>query len=124
MRALLPSFMRYTAVGACATAMHYLVLVLCVEQGWLPAWAASGLGAIVGAQVAYAGNRWFTFAYRGEVGRSWLRFQGTAAFGAVLGMAVVAGAVAMGLHYLLAQIVATGLILALTYAINRAWTFE
>ena len=117
-------FIRYSAVGALATALHYLVLVLCVEQlGW-PAYVASGFGAVVGAQVAYAGNRWFTFAHRGAVLASWPRFQATALIGALLGMAVVAVGVRLGAHYLIAQVLATLASLALTFAINKVWTFR
>jgi putative flippase GtrA len=117
-------FIRYSAVGAVATAVHYLLLVMCVELVRWPAYAASGFGAVVGAQVAYAGNRWFTFAHLGGIGTSWLRFQGTALVGALLGMAVVAGAVQLGLHYLLAQMLATAASLLLTFVINRHWTFR
>jgi putative flippase GtrA len=117
-------FIRYTAVGAIATALHYLLLVLCVEFfGW-PAYLASGFGAVVGAQVAYAGNRWYTFAHRGEVSASWPRFQATAVIGALLGMAIVALGVRLGVHYLIAQVLATLTSLVLTFAINRAWTFR
>ncbi len=117
-------FVRYTTVGAIATALHYALLVLGVEGfGW-PAYAASGFGAVVGAQVAYAGNRWLTFAHRGAVGASWPRFQATALLGAALGMAIVALGVALGLHYLIAQGLATLTSLVLTFAINRAWTFR
>ena len=117
-------FFRYSAVGAFATAAHYLVLVLCVEALHVPAYLASGIGAVVGAQLAYAGNRWFTFAHEGAITASWPRFQITAILGALLGMAVVALGVRLGVHYLLAQVVATGLSLVLTFAINRAWTFR
>lgn len=117
-------FIRYSAVGAIATATHYLLLVLCVERvGWAP-WWASGFGALAGAQVAYAGNRWFTFAHRGQIGASWPRFQATALLGALLGMALVAFAVWLGLHYVLAQLLATALSLVLTFLINRIWTFR
>ena len=88
-----------------------------------PAPLASGAGAVLGAQVAYAGNRWFTFAHRGALRASWPRFQATAAAGALFGMAVVALGVRLGLHYLLAQGMATLLVLVLSFAINRAWTF-
>jgi len=117
-------FIRYSAVGAIATVVHYLVLIVCVEGLHWPAFVGSGVGAVVGAQVAYAGNRWFTFAHRGDARTSWPRFQATALLGAVLGMAVVALAVRLGLHYVLAQMLATGLSLVLTFAVNRAWTFR
>ncbi len=116
-------FIRYTTVGAIATALHYLLLIACVEWGRWPAFIASGFGAVVGAQVAYAGNRWFTFAHTGAVRASWPRFQAAALIGALLGMAVVALGVRFSVHYVLAQIAATLLSLVLTFAINRVWTF-
>lgn len=116
--------LRYTLVGAIATAVHYGLLALCVEIGEWPAWLASGLGAVAGAQVAYVGNRHFTFAYGGGVGASWTKFQATALVGALLGMSIVGVAVGAGWHYLAAQVLATLASLLLTFAINRAWTFR
>ena len=60
-------FLRYSTVGAFATATHYLMLVAAVELADWPAYLGSGVGAVVGAQVAYAGNRWFTFGHRGAI---------------------------------------------------------
>ena len=117
-------FLRYGAVGAVATAVHYLLLVWCVERGGWPAWQSSGAGAVLGAQVAYLGNRCFTFSDRDGLGVSWVRFQAVALAGALLGMATVAGAVWSGLHYLLAQLLATALVLLLTFVVNRNWTFS
>ena len=116
--------LRYSLVGAIATTAHYALLVLCVEAGGWPAWLGSGFGAVVGAQVGYVGNRRFTFLYRGDVGASWLKFQSTALFGALLGMLIVGGGVRIGWHYMVAQVVATLTVLLLTFAINRAWTFR
>jgi len=116
--------LRYTLVGAFATAAHYALLALCVEAGGWPAWLASGFGAVAGAQVAYFGNRRFTFAYRGGYRASWVKFQSTAALGALLGMLIVGIAVAQGLHYLAAQVLATLAGLLLTFAINRIWAFR
>lgn len=117
-------FFRYGSVGAVATAVHYLVLVLGVELAGWPAYAGSGVGAVVGAQVAYAGNRWFTFGHRGAMRTSWPRFQATALLGALLGMAIVGLGVRLGVHYLISQAAATLASLLLTFAINRAWTFR
>lgn len=115
--------MRYATVGAIATAVHYALLVLLVEIAGWPPFAGAGAGAVLGAQVAYAGNRWFTFGHRGPLAASWLRFQSTAVVGAAVGMAVVALGVHIGLYYLLAQLIATGLSMLLTFAINRRWSF-
>ena len=115
--------MRYGSVGVVATSAHYLLLVWSVERAGWHAWIGSGAGAVLGAQLAYFGNRWFTFSHKGGLGISWIRFQAVALAGAVLGMALVAGAVYAGLHYLLAQLMATALILLLTFLVNRNWTF-
>ena len=117
-------FFRYSAVGAVATAVHYGLLVLCVERAGWPAYLGSGFGAVVGAQVAYAGNRWFTFGHRGDMRASWPRFQITALLGALLGMAIVGLGVRLGLYYLIAQVTATLAGLLLTFGINGTWTFR
>jgi putative flippase GtrA len=121
---MMPALLRYTLVGAFATGAHYALLMACVEFGHWPAYAASGFGAVVGAQLAYAGNRWFTFAHRGGLPASWMKFQGTAVFGALVGMLIVGLGVKVGVHYLLAQVCATLFVLGLTFAINRHWTFR
>jgi putative flippase GtrA len=117
------ALLRYAAVGVLATATHYALLAAAVElAGWPPALAA-GVGAAVGAQVAFVGNRWFTFAHRGPWHTSWWRFQGTALVGVAASSALVALGGVIGVHYLVAQIVATLLAMLLTLAINRRWAF-
>ncbi len=121
--ATIAAFGRYLAVGVAATASHWGLLALLVERAGMAAWLASGAGAVLGAQVAFFGNRRFTFDHRGALAPAWWRFMGTALLGGVLGMAVVAAGVALGLHYLLAQAIATGLSVLMTFAVNRSWTF-
>jgi putative flippase GtrA len=117
------ALLRYAAVGVLATATHYALLAAAVElANWRPALAA-GVGAAIGAQVAFVGNRWFTFAHRGPWRASWWRFQGTALVGVVASSALVALGGAIGVHYFVAQIVATLLAMLLTFAINRRWAF-
>jgi putative flippase GtrA len=117
-------FLRYTAIGAVATAGHYLTMTALVELTHVPAWIASGVGAALGAQIAFLGNRHFTFDHQGKAGPAWLKFMGTAALGALLGMALVALGVTWGWHYLAAQLLATLCSLVVTYAVNRRWTFK
>lgn len=116
--------MRYAAVGIAATAVHYALLTAAVEAGHWPAWLASGAGALLGAQVAFWANRRYTFAHRGPWVPAWCRFHVTALAGALLGMALVAGGVALGLHYLLAQAGATVVVMVASFAANRRWTFQ
>lgn len=117
------SFLRYVAVGCAATASHYLLLGMLVEWAAWPAPAAALVGAMLGAQVAFFGNRRFTFDHQGPMLPAWWRFQATAVLGGLVSAACVAAGQRMGLHYLLAQVVGTVIALLLTYGINRRWSF-
>ncbi|WP_148280206.1 GtrA family protein [Rubrivivax gelatinosus] len=118
--------LRYAVVGALATVAHWLTLAVLVEAAGWAAWTASGAGAALGAQVAFAGNRSFTFAGARQLPllASWWRFQLTAAAGGALGMAIVAAGVALGVYYLLAQVLATGVVFVCGYLVNRHWSFR
>ena len=113
-RASAARFLRYASVGALATAVHYSVLVGLVEGGGLAPRFAAAIGAWLGAQVAFVGNAWFTFGGAQMNLRSWVRFQVTAVIGATISFAIVAAGVGLGLHYLIAQAVATLLTLFVT----------
>jgi putative flippase GtrA len=114
---------RYAGVGGLATLAHWVLLAALVEWAGTAPWLASGCGAVLGAQVAFVGNRRFTFDHQGLLWPTWWRFMGTAVLGGVVGIAIVAAGVALGLHYLLAQAAATAVGLLLTFAVNRVWTF-
>lgn len=118
------AFARYLGVGAVATAAHYLLLAALVELAhWYPP-AAAAAGAVLGAQVAFVGNRAYTFGHRGPLLGAWWRFQATAVIGALVSAAAVAIGDRAGLHYLIGQMIGTGLAVVLTYAVNRAWSFR
>ncbi len=119
------AFARYTLAGGIATAVHYAVLLALVEVVHLPPALGAGLGALCGAAVAYVGNRRFTFSdTTAGHSRAVPRFLLVALVGAGLnGLIVWVGNNVLGWHYLLAQALATLLVLFLTYRLNRHWTF-
>lgn len=119
------AFARYTFTGGAATAVHFGVLLLLVEAVHVAAGWAAAIGAVAGAAMAYLGNRRFVFAESRTSHRHALpRFLTVAALGAALsGLVVWLGGAALGVHYLAAQVVATALVLVLTYRLNRAWSF-
>lgn len=119
------AFGRYTLIGGVATAVHYGVLLALVEAAHVAPASAAAAGAVAGAAVAYLGNRRFTFADSGAHHRNALpRFLTVAAIGAaVSGLVVWLGSAVLGVHYLAAQVIATGLALLLSYRLNRAWSF-
>jgi putative flippase GtrA len=84
------------------------------------------IGAVVGAIVAYAGNRRFTFPESMQSHQVALpRFLLLAALGSLMnGVVIWLGSDIGGLHYFLSQILATGLTLFVTFKLNRLWTFR
>ena len=117
-------FLRYSAGGGIATALHYAVLLVAVElAGVAPPWG-SALGSVCGAALAYMWNHRFTFASAARHRDALPRFISVALLGAALNAALVAlGSQALGWHYLVAQLLATLLVLLAGYALNRFWTF-
>lgn len=118
-------FLRFLAVGAFATAVHYAVLVVGVRQlGWR-AEAGASAGFVLGAAANYLLNRSFTFRSKVRHVHAVPRFLGIAAVGlALTALLVHLLATRAGLHYLLAQAVATGVVLLWNFAGNAALTFR
>jgi putative flippase GtrA len=115
---------RYALIGLAATTVHYVLLVVLVEAAAAPPGPAALMGALLGAGVAYLGNRRYTFSNSAMPhGQAAPRFAAIAVLGALANAGVVAGGVALGLHYLLAQALATAVVMLATYHLNRVWTF-
>ncbi|MEO9136010.1 MAG: GtrA family protein [Casimicrobiaceae bacterium] len=121
---MVPQFFRYAGAGAIGTAAHFTVLVALVQLGGANAIAASTAGAAVGAVVNYAINHRFTFSSRKSHVLALPRFLAVALAGLALNAIVLAAMLAAtDVNYVVAQLVATGAVLGITYLSNRAWTF-
>ena len=118
-------FFWYTLTGGIATAVHYAVLVLLVEVFALPAAPSAAFGALCGAVVSYLVNRLITFPGTNVRHQQAVpRFMLVALTGALLnGLLVWVGVHLLSWHYLVAQALASLLVLGLTYRLNRSWTF-
>ena len=114
----------YALIGICATCVHYAVLWVLVEFAGTKAGPAAAVGATFGAFSAYTGNRRLTFMSRAPHGVALPRFLLVAAFGAIAsGLIVWVGPERLHVHYLMAQVAATALILWTGFTLNRRWTF-
>jgi len=121
---MIAQFVRYAGAGVIGTAAHYAVLVTLVQVAQTGAVAASTAGAIVGAGINYFLNHRFTFASEQSHRRALPRFAAVAAAGVVLNALVLAAVLALaGSHYLVAQVIATLVVLLAGYLANRTWTF-
>jgi len=121
---LIPPFIRYAGVGAVGTVAHYVMLVLLVGEFGTPVVPASTTGFVLGAFVNYALNHRLTFASERAHRVALPRFFAVAGVGLLLNAVVMTGMLAvLPLHYLVAQVVATGVVLMTGFLVNRRWTF-
>ena len=125
LNALLRQFIRFTGVGCFSAIGHYGLLILLVQLGHVDPVLASAAGALLGAFINYLLNYHFTFRSSQKHHESLLKFAVVATVGLGLNtlfMWIMADR--LGLHYLLAQIITTGLVLLWSFFGNRFWTFR
>lgn len=118
-------FVRFTAVGGVATLIQYVVLVALVQLFNADPVRSSAAGFGVSAFANYGLNSRFTFRSTVAHRRGMLRFGIVCGAGLVLNSLVMAAAVnGLGIHYLLAQVVSTGVVLLWNFALSALWTFR
>ena len=122
---MLARFIRFAGVGVIATAAHYAVLVALVQAGAAGAVAASATGCIVGAVVSYGLNYRFTFFSKQRHVIALPVFFLFAGLSLVLNTVLMAALTAgLGLHYLPAQVLVTGVLLVWNFFAHQRWTFR
>lgn len=118
-------FLFFTAIGGIGTAGQYITLVALVEGGIASALPASVVGFIVGAVINYFLNYRFTFKSNKSHKEAMSKFFIVAAIGAMINTALMyVGLNLLQVYYLLAQIVATGIVLLWNFTANKLWTFK
>ncbi len=117
----------FLSVGALATLLQYSLTAGFVLAGWLPLVPASTLSFLISAAINYWVNARLTFARQGSHvtnrGQQ-LRFAAMVALGCALNAGLLRLAVALGLHPVPAQIVATAGVLVSNFALSRLWVFR
>lgn len=123
MRSSCEQVARFAAGGAIGTACHYVTLAAWVE--FLGRGVVSGtlLGFSVGALVNYALARRFVFETSRPHAFALPRFATVAAMGAAINTGLVATIFGLGVHYLVAQLIATGAVFTWIFLLNKHWTF-
>lgn len=117
-------FVRFAMLGAVGTAAHYAVLIGVVQGLRGDPLAGSAAGCVTGMLVNYFLSRRYAFRSRAPHRHALWRFALIATVGLLLNTALMALLVrSLGLHYLLAQVVATGIVLVWNFVPNALWTF-
>jgi len=123
--ALFRQFVKFTGVGFVSAIGHYGLLIALVQLAGVSAVPASAAGALLGAWINYSLNYHFTFRSSKRHRDAVLKFAAVASVGLVLNTVFMwVGVELIGAHYLLSQVVTTGLVLIWSFAGNRFWTFQ
>ena len=125
MQHLAKQFRVYILVGFAATAVHYAVLIVLKESGLLSSVPATLAGYLAGGVVSYRFNRTHAFASDRPHQEALWRFAVVASVGFVVtGFLMDLLHEQWGLHYLLAQVFATGTVMLWSFVANKFWTFK
>jgi len=124
MIAIVKQFSLFSLMGAVGTAAHYALLFFLVSRMGVHPVPASVAGAVLGAFINYLLNYRFTFRSNRKHQEALPRFLAIAATGLALNTVLMWLMVEpLRVHYLIAQLIATGCVLVWNYFGNRHWTF-
>ena len=125
LRHLVSQFITYAGVGSIGTVAHYLLLLFLVEQLHVTPYLGAVAGFMLGALVNYYLNHRITFRSQKRHHEALPKFLTVAAAGVVLtGLLMAWATERLHIHYFIAQLVTTALLLCLTFIGNRLWTFR
>lgn len=110
-------------VGGVATALQYAILVLLVRGFGVAPTPASASGFVLAAGANYLLNYRFTFRSDRPHGPAAAKFGLLAGMGLLINTGIMHWLTGAGLHYLLAQVCATGVVLFWNFTGNSLWTF-
>ena len=123
-RTLSRAFCVFLLVGGLSTLLQYVVLLTLVRLLHADAVLASTLGFTLSAPVNYYLNYRLAFRSSRPHGSALARFSAVALVGLQLNGAIMQGAVHwLSLHYLVAQVIATVLVLFWGFLVNAEWSF-
>ena len=124
-RHLIMQFITYAGVGSVGTLAHYLLLLLLVEGIGVSPYQGAIAGFLLGALVNYQLNHRFTFRSTQQHRDALPKFLFVVAIGVLFTGALMAWATErLNIHYLIAQLITTALLLIFTFVVNRLWTFR
>lgn len=118
-------FLGYALAGFAATGAHYATMVAIVWRYDGHEIIASSVGFLVGACVKYPLNYWWIFRSRQPHFVALPRFAAGLVVGFALNAIILAVLLqALAVHYMMSQVLTTGVVLFANYAIARLWIFR
>jgi putative flippase GtrA len=121
---ILRQFLTFSGVGLVAAVAHFGVLIALVEGSGIAPVIATLWGFLAAVAVSYILNRRYTFKSDRSHRSAVPRFLAVSTGGFILnGLVMWLLNESWGVQYLLAQVIATVIVLAWNFSANRWWTF-
>lgn len=121
----LRKFVGYALAGFAATGAHYVTMIAIVWRYEGHEVIASCVGFLVGACVKYPLNYWWIFRSRQRHRVALPRFAAGLAIGFALNAIILAALLqTLDVHYMVSQVLTTGIVMLANYAIARLWIFR
>lgn len=117
-------FAKFLLIGAFATGIQYLILIVLAACFAVVPWLASSIGFAASSVLNYLLNYLVTFRSRQRHLVSGTRFAVMAAGGLALTAVLMKVLTAATHAYLICQVVTTALVLLVNYAVARLWVFS
>ena len=118
-------YITFAAIGAVGTLCHYAVLIYLVQSQALSATIASSIAFVVGSIVNFILNYRYNFTSNRSMINLYIRFFTVAISGFLINLLVMySGINWTDLHYIIVQIVATGITLQTNFFLAKYWAFS
>ena len=122
---LLRKFVGFAGAGAVATGIHYLILILLTELGGASPVYASATGYAISATLNYLMKYHLVFGSSEKHLAAAPKYALISGIGLLLNTSLMhLGTAILDIYYLLAQVIATGLVLLWNFFANALWTFR
>lgn len=114
----------FSALSGIGTALHFAVLLACVELAGVPALAASTLGAICGMLFNYVAHYHLTFGSDAPHRRSLPLFVTGGIASIVLNALIIGALLTAGLNYVLGQVITTAAVFLFNFVYAKHVAFR
>ncbi len=118
-------FLLFVVIGGGCTLIQYMILYGLTEFLGVAPVISSSIGYVLSAILNYLLNRRLTFSCERKHSESVPRFFAISGAGLIINAAIIyLFQTVGGVHYLIAQIISTIIVLFWNFSANRAWTFN
>ena len=117
-------FIKFLGIGGISTLLQFVLLALLVELKLAPEIIASATSYFLSSIFNYLANYYFTFASNSSHGKTLPKFAVTVGLGLTVSTLLFAVFLHLIGHYIVAQLLATGITVCLNFLVHKLWIYK